>query len=64
MNIVCANGAAGFISKYTIENNMLIVTVKEYYRDVMLPIDQYEDFRKVINASADFNKITIVFEKK
>ena len=64
MNIVCANGAAGFISNYSIENNMLKVTVKEYYRDVMLPIDQYEDFRKVINASADFNKITIVFEKK
>jgi hypothetical protein len=64
MNIVCANGAAGFISKYSIENNTLVVNVKEYYRDVLVPIEQYEDFRKVINASADFNKITIVFEKK
>ena len=64
INKACASGAAGFLSTYKIENNELIVSVKEFYRDVMLPIEQYEDFRKVINAAADFNKISIVFEKK
>ena len=64
MNKVCSSGAAGFVSSYKIENNVLIVTVDEYYRDVQLPIEQYEEFRKVINASADFNKLAVVFEKK
>jgi len=64
INKACANGAAGFVSTFKIENSTLIITVKEYYRDLMLPIEQYEEFRKVINAAADFNKISIVFEKK
>ncbi len=63
MNIICKNGAAGFTSSYKIENNILIVSVKEYYRDVNVSIDQYEDFRKVINAAADFNKLSVVFQK-
>jgi hypothetical protein len=28
-----------------------------------LPIAFYEDFRKVVNAAADFNKVTLVLEK-
>jgi len=64
INKVCASGAAGFVSIYKIENNELIVSVREFYRDVMIPIEQYGDFRNVINAAADFNKISIVLEKK
>jgi len=64
INKQCASGAAGFESTFRIEKNELIVNVREFYRDIMLPIEQYNEFRNVINAAADFNKIAIVFEKK
>ena len=57
------NGAIGFVSKYELTNDKLLVNVNEYYRDVFLPTNMYADFRTVINAAADFNKISIVFEK-
>ncbi len=36
----------------------------EEYRRVSYPLSQYEDFKKVINASADFNKVVLVLQKK
>jgi hypothetical protein len=35
----------------------------EQYRRIIYPLAEYEDFKKVINASADFNKIVLVLEK-
>jgi Domain of Unknown Function with PDB structure (DUF3857) len=52
-----------FESDYTIEGNVLKMSIKEYYKDIFAPLSRYEDFRKVINASADFNKVTLVLEK-
>lgn len=54
----------GFISSYKQEGNQLIVTCNEYYNHLYYPLSQFTDFKKVINAAADFNKITILFEKK
>lgn len=54
----------GFISNYKIEKNLLIVTVNEFYNITSLPVSKFEEFRKVINASADFNKIAVVLSKK
>jgi hypothetical protein len=54
----------GFISSYKQENNRLVITCNEYYKDLFYPLSQFADFKKVINAAADFNKITILFEKK
>jgi hypothetical protein len=34
-----------------------------YYTAIYAPLHRYEDFRKVINAAADFNKVTLVLEK-
>ena len=53
-----------FVSKYTIEGNVIKIVVNEYYKNIVYPLSIFENFRKVINAAADFNKITLVFEKK
>ncbi|WP_333821120.1 DUF3857 domain-containing protein [Ohtaekwangia sp.] len=52
-----------FQSDYTLKDNLLTITIKEYYKEIFAPLSRYEDFRKVINASADFNKVTLVLEK-
>lgn len=53
-----------FRSNYKLSGNLLEVRVEEYYKQIYAPRSRYEDFRKVINAAADFNKITLVLEKK
>ena len=55
--------ACGFVSDYTLENNLLMINIKEYYNTIQLPKTEFENFRKVINAAADFNKINVVLEK-
>ncbi len=53
-----------FHSSYTIDGNKVTVTIDENYREMRYQITMYEDFRKVINASADFNKVVLFIEKK
>jgi hypothetical protein len=53
-----------FVSSYRIEGQQLILTINEYYKQLYAPLDRYEDYRKVINAAADFNKVTLILEKK
>jgi len=53
-----------FVSDYTLVGNMLIVTIDEYYKETLLPLTIYPIFQKIINAAADFNKVTLVLEKK
>jgi hypothetical protein len=54
----------GFVSNYTQAENVITIIVKEVYAKMQYPLSQFEDFRKVINAAADFNKIVLVLEKK
>ena len=54
----------GFVSTYKITGNLLDIDVLETYHELSYPLSQFEDFKKVINASADFNKIVLVLEKK
>jgi hypothetical protein len=56
--------AMGFESSYTQEGNLVKVHVLEQYRKIQYPLAWYEDFKKIINASADFNKVTLVLEAK
>jgi hypothetical protein len=53
-----------FISTYTLNGNVLEVKINEYYEDIFVPVARYEEFRKVINAAADFNKVKLLLEKK
>lgn len=52
-----------FQSDYAMKDDLLTVTINEYYKQLYAPMTRYEDYRKVINAAADFNKITLVLEK-
>ena len=54
---------AGFISTYTIKGNELMVTVDEYYHKVHYTVEEFDDYRAVINSAADFNKIVLFLEK-
>lgn len=53
-----------FVSDYTENGNEVTVKIDEFYKDLYAPLERYEDFRKVINAAADFNKVTLVMMKK
>jgi len=53
-----------FSSEYNIKNNELIVDIIEFYSEIYFPKEKFEDFRKVINAAADWNKIILVFVEK
>jgi hypothetical protein len=53
----------GFISTYKLNGNELVITINEFYKEIFAPVERYEDFRKVINAAADFNKVTLVLAR-
>lgn len=52
-----------FTSQYQLENNLLHVVIEEYYKEIFFPREKFEDFRRVINAAADWNKIALVLIK-
>ncbi|CAN5157811.1 hypothetical protein BH11BAC6_BH11BAC6_17530 [soil metagenome] len=66
MNIVHKDSdeiTMGFVSTYTQTGNTITVQVNETYSKVYYPLSQFEEFKRVINASADFNKVTLVLQK-
>lgn len=65
-NIVYKNGAdttMGFVCTYTQNKNDINILISETYHQLRYPIAQFDDFKKVINASADFNKVVLVLQK-
>jgi hypothetical protein len=52
-----------FTSEATLTGNVLTIISKEYYLEPGYPASRYEEFRKVINAAADFNKKTLLLRK-
>ena len=66
MNVVAnyqGKESCKFVSKYTLNDSKLTVNVFEIYNDSYVSKSIYEDYKKVINAAADFNKIVIILEK-
>lgn len=51
-----------FKSTHTLEGSKLTILIDEYYDQVNFPLEQFEEFRSVINAAADWNKITLVLQ--
>ncbi len=49
-----------FVSSYSLNGQMLEITIDEYYDKLDYPLEKFEAFRKVINSAADFNKIVLV----
>lgn len=52
----------GFISDYELNEKELVVKIHEYYSIYQYPTEEYEQFREVINAAADFTKVVVVFQ--
>jgi len=53
-----------FISDYKLENNKVTISIDEYYKEYEYKLSEFEEYRRVANASANFNKVVLVFEKK
>lgn len=54
----------GFVSTYKQNGNTISIQITEQYCKTFYPLSQFEDFKKIINASSDFNKVVLVLEKK
>jgi Domain of Unknown Function with PDB structure (DUF3857) len=54
----------GFVCSYTVTANNVDIEIDEYYKNIKYSGDIIANFVKVINASADFNKVVLVMEKK
>jgi hypothetical protein len=54
----------GFVSTYTQTGNTVNILITESYKRIRYPLEQFDDFKKVINAAADFNKVVLVLEKR
>ena len=57
------NESCKFATTYKMDSQNLIVENIEYYKDVELPAEAYQDYIKVINAAADFNKLVLILQK-
>ncbi len=53
----------GFESSYTYQGNLYKMDVYEYYKNIFVDDKDFPQFKNVINAAADFNKIRLVLEK-
>ncbi|WP_430409086.1 hypothetical protein [Kordia sp.] len=53
-----------FESNYKLEGNKLTISIQEFYKVSEYDIDQYDEFRNVINAASDFNKAAILMNPK
>ena len=51
-----------FDSSYSINGQVLEIEIDEYYDEIYYPVDKFEEFRGVINAAADWNKIVLVMK--
>jgi hypothetical protein len=60
-NTVKAN--AGFIVETKQEGNYLVIRCAEFYKKVYYPVEEAEKYGRVVQASANFNKATLVFIK-
>ena len=59
-----AKPAYDFRSSYVQQGQTIIVTVDENYRQIHWPKADFEAFRAVVNASANWNKVVLVLDKK
>lgn len=58
------NKVFGFESTYTYAKDVYKLKIIEYYKNIFVTDDQFEGFKNVVNAAADFNKIVLVLEEK
>ncbi|MFT5822762.1 MAG: hypothetical protein ACI8ZM_004019 [Crocinitomix sp.] len=56
--------AAGFKSTIEVIDDVIHIEIDEFYAFVNIDKKYYEDYRRVINSAADFNKAILLLEKK
>ncbi len=52
----------GFISDYNYSGDVYKIIINEFYKHIFVKDNEFEGFKNVINAAADFNKITLVLQ--
>ena len=52
-----------FKSEYKRDGDKVTVRITEFYEDIVYPLDIFEEYQRVINAAADFNKVVVIFDK-
>ena len=52
-----------FESAYEVKDNLLIIDINEYYDQLYYTVEEYPNYRDVVNSASDFNKVTLVLEK-
>ena len=60
---VDGNSTAKFLSKATVNGNVLNINIKEYYKELRYSKKRYQEFREVINAAAKFYESSLLLEK-
>ena len=60
---VDGNSTAKFLSKATVNGNVLNINIKEYYKELRYNKKRYQEFREVINAAAKFYESSLLLEK-
>lgn len=58
------NPSISFVSSFTQTGNSIEITVKEQYDDMLFDKAEIDEFRRIINAAANFNKIVVRLVKK
>jgi hypothetical protein len=62
--IVDGKALSVFTSNYTLDGDVMNITIHESYETLFYPKDKYDEWKAVINASADFNKVILILEKQ
>jgi len=54
---------AWFVSKQRMEGNTFMIDIDETYTEIKYELADYEQFRTIVNAAANFNKIKLILKK-
>jgi hypothetical protein len=62
-NVIDGKTEAQFVSKYSQKGDEITVENTEFYKIINYPLAKFDEYKAVINAAADFNKIVIIVTK-
>lgn len=52
-----------FIASHQVKDNKLVITIDEWYDGIVYSKEIWDEYRRVVNAAANFNKVNIFFKK-
>ena len=56
--------ASFFKSTVKVEDKTVVIKIEEQYNSIFYPKESYQEYRKIINAAADFVKATLVLKQQ